>query len=248
MKILVYGIGGTMGHWVVASANESEDITVACGVDKFYAGSEFSCPVYPSCNDVKEKVDCIIDFSVPQGIYDYLPYAVEHKIPCVIATTGFSEDDLRFIGDASKLIPILHSSNLSLGVNLLLHLSKEAAKAVGEDADIEIVEQHHNKKKDAPSGTALLLADGIRSVLPDHYNKLGRAGLGKREKKEIGIHAVRGGTIVGKHSVMFILNGEIITLTHEAENKSILSQGSLTAARFIVKKQNGLFSSSDMFE
>ncbi len=247
MNILVYGIGGTMGHYVVSSAKESEDINVVCGVDKFYKGTEFDCPIYSSCANIKEKVDCIIDFSVPQGLYDYMPFALKNKIPCVIATTGYTEKDLTYIEEAARSIPILHSSNLSLGVNLLLHLSKEAAKSVGAISDIEIVEQHHNKKKDAPSGTALLLADGIKSVLPNHTNKLGRAGMGKREKNEIGIHAVRGGTIVGKHSVMFIMNGEVITLTHEAENKSILSQGSLTAARFIITKEKGLYSSSDMF-
>lgn len=247
IKILVYGIGGTMGHYVVSSAKESGDIDVICGVDKFYKGNEFSCPVYSSCQEIAEKVDCIIDFSVPQGIYDYLPYAQKNNIPCVIATTGFSDEDLSYIEKASQKIAILRSGNLSLGINLLLHLSKEAAKAVGDIADIEIIEQHHNKKKDAPSGTALLLADGIKSVLPDRQNKLGRAGLSKRTPEEIGIHAVRGGTIVGKHSVMFIMNGEVITLTHEAENKSILSQGSLSAARFIVSKEKGQYSLSDLF-
>lgn len=248
MKIIVYGIGGAMGHNVVNAAKESKDIEVVCGVDKFYSGNDIPCPVYPSCAEIKEQADCIVDFSVPQAIYDYLPFAVKNKIPCVIATTGFSEKDEEYIRDASKTIAILKSGNLSMGINLLLHLSKEAAKVVGSYADIEIVEQHHNKKKDAPSGTALLLADGIRSVLPDKVNKLGRAGMGRRAENEIGIHAVRGGTIVGKHTVMFIMNGEVVSLTHEAESKAMLAQGGLTAARFIVKKENGLFASSDMFE
>ena len=248
MKIIVYGIGGAMGRNVVSVAKESKDIEVVCGVDKFYSGNDFSCPVYSSCAEIKEQADCIVDFSVPQGIYDYLPYAVKNKIPCVIATTGFSEKDEEYIREASKSVAILKSGNLSMGINLLLHLSKEAAKVVGNYSDIEIVEQHHNKKKDAPSGTALLLADGIRSVLPEKTNKLGRAGMGRRTENEIGIHAVRGGTIVGKHTVMFIMNGEVVSLTHEAESKAMLAQGGLTAARFIVKKKNGLYSSSDMFE
>ena len=248
MKILVYGIGGAMGHNVVNAAKESKDIEVICGVDKFYTGNDLPCPVYPSCAEIKEKIDCIVDFSVPQAIYDYLPYAVENKIPCVIATTGYTEKDEEYIKKASESIAILKSGNLSMGINLLLHLSKEAAKVVGNQADIEIVEQHHNKKKDAPSGTALLLADGIRSVLPDRENKLGRAGMGRRAENEIGIHAVRGGTIVGKHTVMFIMNGEVVSLTHEAESKMMLAQCGLTAARFITKKESGLFSSSDMFE
>ena len=248
MKILVYGIGGAMGHNVVNAAKESKDVEVVCGVDKFYAGNDLPCPVYPSCADVTEKIDCIVDFSVPQAIYDYLPFAIKNKVPCVIATTGYAEADEEYIKEASKNIPILKSGNLSMGINLLLHLSKEAAKVVGNMADIEIVEQHHNKKKDAPSGTALLLADGIRTVLPDKENKLGRAGMGRRAENEIGIHAVRGGTIVGKHTVMFIMNGEVVSLTHEAESKMMLAQGGLTAARFITKKESGLFSSSDMFE
>ncbi len=248
MKIIVYGIGGAMGRNVVSVTKESKDIEVVCGVDKFYSGNDFSCPVYSSCAEIKEQADCIVDFSVPQGIYDYLPYAVKNKIPCVIATTGFSEKDEEYIREASKSVAILKSGNLSMGINLLLHLSKEAAKVVGNYSDIEIVEQHHNKKKDAPSGTALLLADGIRSVLPEKTNKLGRAGMGRRTENEIGIHAVRGGTIVGKHTVMFIMNGEVVSLTHEAESKAMLAQGGLTAARFIVKKKNGLYSSSDMFE
>ncbi|MBO4539284.1 MAG: 4-hydroxy-tetrahydrodipicolinate reductase, partial [Clostridia bacterium] len=137
MKILVYGIGGAMGHNVVNAAKESKDIEVVCGVDKFYAGNDLPCPVYPSCAEIKDKIDCIVDFSVPQAIYDYLPYAVENKIPCVIATTGYAEKDEEYIKKASERIAILKSGNLSMGINLLLHLSKEAAKSVGSQADIE---------------------------------------------------------------------------------------------------------------
>ncbi len=236
-----------MGHYVRLSAEKTDDIQVLCGVDKFYTGNEFSFPVYKSTAEIAEKPDCIVDFSVPQGIYDYLPYAVQNGIPCVIATTGYSEEDYAFIRQCSEKIAILQSGNLSVGINLLLRLVKETAALLGNSADIEIVETHHNKKKDAPSGTALLLANGIREVLPDHENHLGRAGVGKRERKEIGISAVRGGTVVGKHAVSFFMDGESITLSHEAENKSILSDGSLTAARFIVKQRAGLYSASSMF-
>ncbi len=247
MKILVYGVGGTMGRFVVRSAEE-RGVTVACGVDKYYVGSDYAFPVYKDCSAIAEKPDCIIDFSVPQGIYDYLPYAVKNGIPCVIATTGFAPEDEKYIADAAKKIAVLKSGNLSYGINLLLHLTKEAAKATAEKAEIEIIEQHHDKKADAPSGTALLLADGIKSVLPERENKLGRSGKGKRTKNEIGIHAIRGGTVVGKHSVLFMMDGEVITLTHEAENKSILSGGSLTAAEFIVRQKPGLYTSADMFK
>ena len=136
---------------------------------------------------------------------------------------------------------------MSLGINLLLQMSKLCAKVLGDKADIEIIEQHHNKKLDAPSGTALLLADGIKSVNPEYEYNIGRNGLSPRKKNEIGINAVRGGTIVGKHDVMFILDNEVITLKHEAESRQIFANGSISAAKFIVKQTPGLYSMEDLF-
>ena len=246
MKIIIYGVGGKMGRVLVNCIDGSED-TIACGVDKFADKSLFGFPVYSSAKDIKEDADVIIDFSVREAIYDYLPYAVDKKIPCVIATTGFNEDETAYILNASKDIPIFKTGNMSIGINLLLQLAKIGAKALGKNADIEIIEQHHNQKVDAPSGTALLLADGIKSVLGDSEYTFGRVGhTGKRKDNEIGIHAVRGGTIVGKHEVLFIMDNEVITLKHEAESKGVFAYGSINAARYIVRQSPGIYNMENM--
>ena len=247
MKVIFYGIGGAMGKIFRAAAQQTTDMEIVGGIDLYPEKCDCPFPVYHSCKEMSLDADCIIDFSMHACIYDYLPYAVEHKIPCVIASTGFNSDELRYIEEQSKYIPILKSGNMSLGVNVVLQLAKMCAKSLGEKADIEIVEQHHNRKADAPSGTALLLADGIKSVLPDSEYVMGRSGQCKRQKGEIGISAVRGGTIVGKHEVMFIMDNEVITIKHEAESRTIFALGSMNAARFIVKKQPGLYSMEDMF-
>ena len=248
MNVLIYGIGGAMGKVLLSCCKESSDVVCVCGVDKYVDKKTISVPVYDDCSTISEKVDCIIDFSNHVCIYDYLPYAIKNSIPCVIATTGYNEEELNYIAECAKLIPILKSGNMSLGINLLLQLSKLCAKSIGDIADIEIIEHHHNKKIDAPSGTALLLADGIKKELPDSNYVLGRSGEGKRQKNDIGISAVRGGTIVGKHEVMFILNNEIVTLKHEAQSKSILAYGSINAARFIVGKPVGMYTMEDVFQ
>lgn len=247
MNILIYGIGGAMGRSLTCCLKDSDD--KFCGVDKFADATKFDVPVYTNCSLVKGEVDCIIDFSVREGIFDYLPYAIKNNIPCVIATTGYNEKELQYIADAAKLIPIFKTGNMSIGINLLLQLAKEAAKTLGHSADVEIIEQHHNKKVDAPSGTALLLADGIKSVLTDSEYVFGREGhTGMRKPNEIGIHAIRGGTIVGKHEIMFIMDKEIITLKHETENKSVLANGSINAAHYIIKQVPGLYGMEDMLQ
>lgn len=248
MKILFYGIGGAMGKTFFSCAKETNDCEIVCGVDKFANGQEFPFPVYKDCSDIKEKPDCIIDFSHHTSIYDYLPYAVKNKIPCVIATTGFSEEETAFINEQKNSIPVLKSGNMSLGVNTLLQLAKISSKILGDKADIEIIEYHHNKKADAPSGTALLIADGIKKELPSHENVIGRSGSEKRKPTDIGINSVRGGTIVGRHDVMFIMNNEVITLTHEAESKAIFANGAINAAKYIIKQNPGLYSMEDMFK
>ena len=247
MKVIFYGIGGAMGTIFRSVAAEDNDIEIVCGIDKYPEKCQCGFPVYSSCKQVQENADCIIDFSMHACVYDYLPFAIERNIPCVIATTGFDDAETEYIKEAAKKIPILKSGNMSLGINLLLQLAKTCAKVLGDKADVEIVEQHHNRKIDAPSGTALLLADGVKSVLPDSEYVLGRSGICKRKKGEIGINSVRGGTIVGKHEVMFIMNNEIVTLKHEVESRSVLALGSISAAKFIVGKPIGLYSMEDLF-
>lgn len=245
MKIIIYGIGGAMGKFVYEAACREDE--VVCGVDKFADKSKFPVPVYASCKEISENADCIIDFSVREAIYDYLPYAVEHKIPCVIATTGYDEKELVYIEQAASSIPVFKSGNMSVGINVLLRIAKLAASVLGNQADIEIVETHHHRKVDAPSGTALLLADGIKKVLPDKQYVYGRYGhTGKRKPEELGIHALRGGTVVGKHEISFFMNSEVITVKHEAESRAVFAEGSLSAARFLFGKKPGMYDMDDM--
>lgn len=247
MKIAIYGIDGKMGKVLYSCAKERSNAEVLCGVDKFANQKEFEVPVYKSAKEMTEKPHVIIDFSVREAIYDYLPYAAENNIPCVIATTGFNNEETEFIKNAAKNIPIFKTGNMSVGINLLLKLAKIGAETLGKSADIEIIEQHHNQKVDAPSGTALLLADGIKSVMPEKEYVFGREGhTGKRTENEIGIHAVRGGTVVGKHEVLFMMDSEVITLKHEAESKAVFANGSLDAARFIIQQKPGIYTMEEM--
>jgi 4-hydroxy-tetrahydrodipicolinate reductase len=205
--------------------------------------------VYASCADVKEVVDVIIDFSFHAAIKDILSFATANRIPTVIATTGFTPEELQTIENAQKIIPIFRSANMSLGVNLICELAKKAAKLL-PDFDIEIIEKHHNQKVDSPSGTALMIADEIASVMPmemEYQN--GREGIcGKRKKNEIGIHAVRGGTIVGEHEVVFAGAQEVVTISHSAGSREILANGAICAAQFLTDKTPGLYSMKDIFE
>lgn len=249
MKVLIYGIGGTMGTYVFDCLKEEKDATAVCGVDKFIKENTFGIPVYKSCNEVNVDIDCIIDFSMHECIHDYIPYAIKNKIPCVIATTGFDNEEEKIIQDASEKIPVFQTGNMSLGINLLVQLVKQASSTLGDKADIEIIEMHHNKKLDAPSGTAKMLAESVKKELPSSKFIYGRKGIvGKRNKNEVGIHAIRGGSIVGKHDVMFILNNEVVTVSHESENKSIFAQGSVNAAKFLIKQNNGLYDMNDMLD
>jgi len=247
MRILIYGISGRMGKVLYSCLKEDKEAEATCGVAKYLNPLEFDIPTYTECAEVDVDVDVIIDFSVKEALADYLPYALEKQLPCVIATTGYSEQDRAQIADAAKHIPIFISGNMSLGINVLLKLAKQTARLLGEKADIEIVEQHHNQKIDAPSGTAIMLANGIKEELTDSKFIFGRQGFtGQRTKEEIGIHALRGGSVVGKHEVIFYLNKEMITLKHEAESRQILAQGAIDAAHFIIKQKAGLYNMNDL--
>lgn len=248
MKILIYGINGKMGKILYDAVKEENKDTVICGVDKFGDGKYFDCPVYTDCSAIPEKPDCIIDFAVKDAIYDYLPYAVENSVPCVIAATGHDEMDLIFIKKAAESIPVFKSGNMSLGINLLIKLAEIAASVLGDKADIEIIEQHHRRKADAPSGTALMIADAIKKIIPDETFVIGRnENSGKRRRGDLGISSVRGGTVAGKHEVSFFMDGEVVSIKHEAEDRTIFANGSIAAARFIVTKEKGLYNSKDLF-
>lgn len=245
-RILLTGCGGRMGKVVAELCKSRDDFEISAGVDPCMPVCEF--PVYAHCSDVREDVDVIIDFSFHSAVSEILNFAVENHIPAVIATTGFNSEELGMIEDAEKKIPVFRSANMSLGINLICQLAKRAAKLL-PDFDIEIIEKHHNQKVDSPSGTALMIADEISSVLPAKTEYVhGREGVcGKRTKNEIGIHAVRGGTIVGEHEVLFAGANEIVSISHTATSREILANGAVCAAAFVIGKAPGAYSMKDIF-
>ena len=240
MKILINGIGGRMGIEIKKMALDGyKGSEIAAGVDINPLSLE-GIPTYTDIYNVTEDFDCIIDFSHHSATKKLLEYATENNAPIVIATTGHDEEEKQLILDASKKIPVFHSANMSLGVALLCELAKTAAKTF-PDADIEIIEKHHNRKLDAPSGTALLLARSIQAVREKAFFTFGRQGQAKRMPDEIGIHAVRMGNIVGEHEVIIGTDTQTITLKHEAHSRSLFAEGAITAAAFIVGKSAGLY-------
>lgn len=236
IKVLINGACGRMGKEVEKIVEASETMTVAAKVDKMAA--ESGC--YTDINDFNGEADIIIDFSNHLGTKDLLDYAVKNNIPTVVATTGHTEDELALIGEAGKKIAVFHSANMSLGVALLCELAVKAA-ATMPDADIEIVETHHNRKLDAPSGTALMIANAIKAVREKAQFVFGREGMAKREKNEIGVHAVRRGNIVGIHEVLVSTDSQTITLKHEAHSRALFAEGAVSAAEFILGKPAGLY-------
>ena len=215
-----------------------------CGVDVNTAGVA-NAPVYPTFSDVSEKPDCIVDFSHHSLTREMMEYAVKTGTPIVVATTGQTEEEKQIIFDAANKIPVFFSYNYSLGVAVLVELAKKAAKAF-PDAEIEIVEKHHDRKVDAPSGTAVMLVEAIKSVRPEAYAVTGRSGIGKRTKEEIGVHAVRMGNIVGVHEVMVSTQTQTITLKHEAFTRALFAEGALSAVSFLNGKGAGLYTMADI--
>ena len=211
-----------------------------CGVDVFANGEDKD--VFSSLDTVTniDGADCIVDFSHHEATPALLEYAVAKNVPVVLATTGHTDDEIKLIYEASKKIPVFYSANMSLGIALLVELAKKTAEAM-PDAEIEIIEKHHNRKIDAPSGTALMIANALKEVRPDSYANNGRSGQGKRTKNEIGIHAVRMGNIVGEHEVIVGTENQTITLRHEAHSRALFAEGALAAAAFISDKPAGLY-------
>ncbi len=242
MNILLNGISGHMGREVAKLCEAGyRGATLAVGVDPNANGTEapISVKKYDEIINL-DGVDCIIDFSHHSCVRDLLGFAVEKKIPAVVATTGHTDEEIASIRKASEHIPVFFSANMSLGVALLVELAKKAAAAMPE-AEIEIIEKHHDRKLDAPSGTALMIANAICEVKEDSYINLGRSGQGKRTSEEIGIHAVRMGNIVGEHEVLLGTQNQTITLKHEAHNRALFAEGALAAAAFLVTCSAGLY-------
>ena len=244
LKIIINGYSGSMGKVLTKCANEDSELEIICGASKDDLDVPFK--TYHKMSEVEELADVIIDFSHHSTIEDTLSYAIKTKTPIVIATTGFNEEELEKIKKASNIIPIFHSSNMSLGVNVLVKLVKEAAKSLN-GFDIEIIEKHHNKKLDAPSGTAVMIANGVKEVLPDSEYIYGRHGRSdKRSSNEIGIHAIRGGTIVGEHTTIFAGHDEVVEIKHSAQSKDIFAKGAIAAAKFLVKQEAGYYNMNNM--
>ncbi len=247
MKILLSGACGHMGAEVLKlSKTGFRGAEIVAGVDA-NAGADCSVPCASSFAEAEKNVDCVVDFSHHSATKALTDFAVANNLPLVIATTGQTEDEKAMIAEAGKKIPVFFAANFSLGIALLTDLAKKAAATMG-DAEIEIVEKHHDRKIDAPSGTALSLAKAIQSVRPETYNVCGRSGQSKRTKEEIGIHSVRMGNIVGEHEVIIGTENENITLKHEAHSRGVFAEGALFAADFIVKQPVGLYSMEELLK
>lgn len=247
MKILLCGCCGRMGRAVTELARECGE-EIVCGVDVCPAPMPY--PVFLSFRNLAQQAEVVIDFSSPQNLEERLRFAEERAIGIVLAATGFSEADERLIKEYAKKIAIFKTGNLSLGVNVLQLLVKRAAQALGEEFDVEIIERHHNQKKDAPSGTALLLAESAEEGRGKHMERIcGREGaVGARKQSEIGIHSVRGGNLVGEHEVMFAGKDEIITLSHSARSRNVFASGALRAAAWLIGKGAGIYDMNDLLK
>lgn len=251
INVLIYGANGRMGKKVKAALSCESDMRAFCGVDINEDFSDSSFPVFCNIEKVSEKVgkpDVIIDFSSRLSLEQLLPYAEKNGVPAVLCATGYTEEDKKAAIKASEKVALFRSANMSVGVNVLVKLVKQAAKALA-GFDVEIIEKHHNQKVDAPSGTAVMIADEIKNVLPEKFCVYGRNGIvGKRDKNEIGIHAVRGGNIVGEHDVLFAGENEVLTLSHSASDRALFADGAVRAARFIAGKSRGLYDMNDLLE
>ena len=248
VRMMMHGCTGAMGRVITDLVKEESEIAIVAGVDPRPAEG-LGYPVYETLEACKEDVDVVVDFSYAGAVDALLDWCREKKTALVLCTTGLSEEQLKKVDEASKEIAILRSANMSLGVNLLMKLLKEAAKVLaGSGFDMEIVEKHHRRKKDAPSGTALALADSINEALDGayHYTYDRSQQSQARDPKEIGISAVRGGTIVGEHDVIFAGMDEVVTFSHTAYSRAIFAKGALAAARFLPGKEAGMYDMADV--
>ena len=247
-KLILSGCNGRMGKVIAQLCEGDSQATLAAGIDPL-GGSQGHFPVFSLPAECQTEADVAVDFSSPAALSPLLDWAVMRKLPLVLATTGYTADQLGEIQAASRIIPVFRSANLSLGINLLLELTRRAAQVLGEDFDIEIVERHHKNKVDAPSGTALMLADAAREALPYAPNYVyERQSVRKpRDHREIGISALRGGTIVGDHEVVFAGHDEVIELHHHAASREVFAKGALRAAKFLASvSRPGLYTMADV--
>ena len=248
-NIILCGANGRMGKFITAAVSKRDDIKIVAGVDLNTEATE-GFPVYAAIVEVREAADVVVDFSHPALLDSILDYAGKKNIPAVLATTGYSAEATAKIRKAAETSPLFFTFNMSLGVNLLVSLAKKAAAVLGDAFDVEIVEKHHNQKLDAPSGTAVMLADAINEVYGNEmtYEFDRHSKREKRPQKQIGIHSVRGGNIVGEHDVIFAGHDEVITLSHHASSREVFALGAVKAALFMKGKPAGLYNMNDMLE
>lgn len=247
-RIIMSGCSGAMGKMITGIVKEDSQAEIVAGIDLIDNGDN-EYPVFSSIRDCDVEADAIIDFSTPKILDDLLAYSEEKKVPIVLCTTGYTEEQLAKIEMAAEKTAILKSANMSLGINTLLKLVQDAAKVfAAEGFDVEIVEKHHNQKVDAPSGTALALADSVNEAMGNQYEYIYDRSQRreKRDKKELGISAVRGGTIVGDHDVIFAGTDEVITFSHTAYSKAVFGKGAVSAAKFLKGKTSGRYEMSDV--
>lgn len=250
IKVIMHGCNGKMGQVISGLIAADPDVEMAAGIDVWDDGHNVY-PVFQNIEDCDVEADCLIDFSTAAAVEKMLDYCVEKKLPCVLCTTGLTEAQLKKVAEASGKTAILKSANMSLGINLLLKMLKEAAGVLAPAGfDIEIVEKHHNLKVDAPSGTALALADSINEEFAHEYEYVfdRSSRREKRPQKEIGISAVRGGTIVGDHDVIFAGADEVITFSHTAYSKAVFGKGAVQAAKFLAGKEAGMYNMGHVIE
>ncbi len=248
VKIIMHGCNGKMGQTITRIVKEDARAEIVAGVDK-YQGIQNAYPVFDSIEKCDVEADVILDFSTASAIDGLLAYCVERQIPVVLCTTGLSEEQLLKVEETSKQVAVLKSANMSLGINMLMKLLQEAVQVLAPAAfDIELVEKHHNQKIDAPSGTALALADSMNEAMDHAYTYVyDRSQVRqKRDAKEIGISAVRGGTIVGEHEVIFAGEDEVITFQHTAYSKAVFAKGAVEAGIFLKGKEPGFYDMKDV--
>ncbi len=248
VKIILSGCSGKMGHVITKCVENKENCEIVAGVDINKCDAPY--PIFASFSEIDVDADVIIDFSHPSVLASLLEYCKKNKMPAVIATTGLSDEQKKEIEDTSKEVPMFFSANMSIGVNLISELAAKAARVLEGSFDIEIVEAHHNQKIDAPSGTALMLADSISDALTNKptYEFDRHSKRAKRDPNEIGIHSIRGGTIVGEHEVIFAGLDEIITISHSARSKDLFAVDAVNAAAFLKGKPAGMYSMKQLVD
>ena len=249
-KVIMHGCNGKMGQVITGLCKEDPDIEIVAGIDVTDKGNT-SYPVFTDIHECKTEADVLIDFSSAKAADALLDYCVERSLPVVLCTTGLSEEQLAKVEDTAKKIPVLKSANMSLGINTLMKLIQDAAKVLATAGfDMEIVEKHHRLKLDAPSGTALALADSLNEAMDNQYHYVYDRSQRRqqRDDKEIGISAVRGGTIVGEHEVIFAGTDEVIEFKHTAYSKAIFGKGAIEAAKYLAGKPAGRYDMADVIE